>query len=177
VLVAHPELQECVVNCVQCGIRFLAHPRNAGRRNLRCPFGCRQHHRRQRSYQRSAAYYRTAEGRRRKKRLNAHRQYPQVPATAPPADLASPPELGQQASSAGECGAAEVRPGDLVLDESRLGHSPMVPYVRMIVNLIEGFEFTCREVVHRLRRALRQHSIGARGGTGYLRGFLHEHPP
>jgi len=65
----------------------------------------------------------------------------------------------------------------VVLDESSLANSPMLPYVRMVVSLIEGVEFTCREVVHLLRQTLRQHRIGAGRGTDYLLGFLHRHPP
>jgi hypothetical protein len=61
------------VRCCHCGIRFFTHPRNAGRQNLRCPFGCRQHHRRHRANERSRQHYRTAEGRRNKKRLNGKR--------------------------------------------------------------------------------------------------------
>jgi hypothetical protein len=72
---------------------------------------------------------------------------------------------------------AELRLEAAVLDESSLAASPMLPYVRMVVSLIEGVPFTCREVVARLRQALRQHSIGALGGLDYLRGFLHRHPP
>ena len=62
VLQSHPELRGCIAYCTDCGIRFLTHPRNASRRNLRCPFGCRQHHRRQCSCRRSTAYYRTTAG-------------------------------------------------------------------------------------------------------------------
>ena len=72
---------------------------------------------------------------------------------------------------------AELRTEVAVLDESSLAASPMLSYVRMVVSLIEGVEFTCREVVHRLRRALRQHSIGAGSRKDYLLGFLHQHPP
>jgi len=106
-----------------------------------------------------------------------------VPAPAPPADLQSPPDPGPQAPPAKEPAAAELpapvaaRLEGVLLDEASLPHSPMVPYVRMVVSLIEGREFTCQEVVQRLRRTLRQHRIGAREQNGYLRGFLHEHPP
>ena len=41
VLRDRPDLQDCAVRCCHCGIRFFTHPRNAGRRDLRCPFGCR----------------------------------------------------------------------------------------------------------------------------------------
>ncbi len=66
---------------------------------------------------------------------------------------------------------------EVVLDEASVASSPMLPYVRMVVSLIEGVAFTCREVVHLLRRTLRQHSIGAGRVGDYLLGFLHRHPP
>ena len=61
------------MHCCHCGIRFFTHPRNARRRNLRCPFGCREHHRRQCANERSRKHYQTAEGKRNKKRLNGQR--------------------------------------------------------------------------------------------------------
>ena len=72
---------------------------------------------------------------------------------------------------------AELRLEGMVLDETSVANSPMLPYVRMVVSLIEGVEFSCREVVHLLRQAMRQHSIGARRRIDYLLGFLHQHPP
>ena len=71
----------------------------------------------------------------------------------------------------------ELRLEGVVLDESSLAESPMLPHVRMLVSLIEGIELSCRDVVRLLRRAMRQHSIGAGRGVDYLLGFLHRHPP
>ena len=72
---------------------------------------------------------------------------------------------------------AEVRLEGVVLDESSLAASPMLPYVRMVVGLIEGIELTSREVLGLLRQSMRQHSFGARRKIDYLLGFLHQHPP
>jgi hypothetical protein len=72
---------------------------------------------------------------------------------------------------------AELRLEGVALDESSVAHSPMVPYVRMVVSLIAGVAFTCREVVQLLRQILRQHSIGAGRGRDYLLGFLQPRPP
>jgi len=178
VLQSHPELRRCVAYCRDCGIRFLTHPRNAGRRNLRCPFGCRQHHRRQRSCQRSTAYYQTAAGRAKKKRLNARRQVSQVPPTAqPPSDFDRQETSPSGAASEPLPVTVELRLDGVVLDASSLANSPMLPYVRMVVSLIEGVELSCREVLCLLRQAMRQHSIGARRRIDYLRDFLHQHPP
>jgi hypothetical protein len=53
-----PDLRPCLKRCRQCGVVFFTHPRNAGRDDLRCGFGCREAHRRQRDTRRSVAYYR-----------------------------------------------------------------------------------------------------------------------
>ena len=182
-LESQPELQCCVVHCVHCGIRFLTHPRNAGRENLRCPFGCRAHHRRQRARQRSAAYYGTVEGRRKKKRLNGRRsggggsQAGETPrndtelerklADSSPVPIATelpvpPLELGLE---------------DVVLDEASVVNSRILPYVRMIVSLIERVHFSLKELVDLLRQALRQHSMAHRKRADYVLTFLHQHPP
>ena len=175
---SHPELRGCVAHCTDCGIRFLTHPRNAGRRDLRCPFGCRQYHRWRSSSRRSTAYYQTAAGKRKKKRLNGRRQGGPGAADRPPR-----PDLDPQVTSPSEPtsdespGKVELRLEGVVLDESSLASSPMLPYVRMVVNLIEGVELTCREVVCLLRQAMRQHSIAYRRKTDYALGFLHRRPP
>jgi len=58
-----------------------------------------------------------------------------------------------------------------------LANSPVLPYVRMVVSLIEGIEFSCEEVVRLLRQAMRQHSIAHRRKIDYVLGYLHRHPP
>jgi hypothetical protein len=68
-----PKLWDCAVRCCHCGIRFFTHPRNRGRRDLRCPFGCRECHARERGNERSRKHYQTAEGRKHKKHLNGQR--------------------------------------------------------------------------------------------------------
>jgi hypothetical protein len=165
-----------VVHCVYCGIRFLSHPRNARRTDLRCPFGCRRQHRRQRSQQRSAAYYRTTAGKAKKKRLNARRGFPSTPEPKPEAPI-------KQAISAGEPAQrpsspnVELRLDGVVLNPESLLKSRMLPYVRMVVSLIEGIEFSYQELVMLLRQAMRQHSIASRTRSEYVLRFLHEHPP
>lgn len=71
----------------------------------------------------------------------------------------------------------ELRLEGVVLDESSLAKSPMLPYVRMVVSLIEGIDFGCGEVLDLLRRAMRQHSIATDSRIDYALGFLHRHPP
>jgi hypothetical protein len=123
-------------------------------------------------------YYRTAAGRRKKKRLNARRQGKQPPPTAQPRPALDPQgTLPSEPVSAPLPVTIELRLEGVVLDELSLARSPMLPYVRMIVSLIEGVELSWREVLDLLRQAMRQHSIGARSRIDYLLGFLHQHPP
>lgn len=74
VLWIKPWLRKCLARCRHCGIFFLADPRNAGRRDLGCPFGCSRAHRQKQSTQRSVAYYREPEGKIKKEALNARRR-------------------------------------------------------------------------------------------------------
>jgi hypothetical protein len=74
VLREHPQLKPCLKRCRHCDIVFLTDFRNAGRHDIDCPFGCRNAHRKKRSTQRSTAYYQTAEGKFKKKQLNARRK-------------------------------------------------------------------------------------------------------
>jgi hypothetical protein len=53
-----PDLRSCLKRCRHCRILFFTHPRNAGRADLCCGFGCRAAHRRRRDTRRTAAYYR-----------------------------------------------------------------------------------------------------------------------
>lgn len=69
----HPRLKPCLKRCRHCGIFFLTDFRNAARHDIDCPFGCRNAHRKKCSTQRSTAYYQTAEGKFKKKQLNARR--------------------------------------------------------------------------------------------------------
>ena len=71
----------------------------------------------------------------------------------------------------------EVRLEGVALDESSVARSPVLPYVRMMVSLIEGVAFRGHQIVRLLGRALRQHSIGAPGRTGYAWGFPPQRPP
>jgi len=152
VLRAQPVLRRCLTRCRHCGIFFLTHPRNAGRRDLRCPFGCRQAHRRRQSDQRSAAYYREDEGKEKKRALNAKRR--QSPARPPP--LPPPPPVP-------ELPAAWPR--------------PMLPYLRMVTSLLEGRAVSLAEVVAMLLRTLRQHRMVRARGIDQTVAWLHEEPP
>jgi hypothetical protein len=144
---------------------------------LRCPFGCRQHHQRQCGNQRSAAYYRTPDGKQKKKAFNARRCAAaggeQPPPTGPIEEIGPP---GQPPADEGPARIELLLEG-VVLDEAMVRNSPMLPYVRMVVNLIEATRLGCRQIVRLLLEAMRQRSMASRRRSEYLLDFLHQHPP
>ena len=148
VLRSQSHLRRYLRRCRHCRIFFLSHPRNAGRSDLRCPFGCREAHRKQRSTKRSVAYYATAEGKGKKKIQNGKRAQGAVRAEA------NPPVTGAQ----------EL-------------HSGMVSYVAMVASLIESRRVSEAEILQRLVRAMRQHSMARRRRMDYVVAQLNQHGP
>jgi hypothetical protein len=148
VLRSRPHLRRCLRRCRHCRIFFLTHPRNAGRRDLRCPFGCREAHRKQRSTERSVAYYATAEGKAKKKMQNGKRAQGGVRTQAPHPVT----------------GALEF-------------HAGMVGYVAMVASLIEGRRVSEAEILRRLVRAMRQHSMARRRRMDYVVAQLQKNGP
>ena len=74
----------CRVRCLGCGIIILTAESNRDRRDLRCEFGCRAHHDRERSNERVRIYYQSEEGRKKKAQLNARRCQRDSPNGEPP---------------------------------------------------------------------------------------------
>jgi hypothetical protein len=155
VLRAKPHLRACLTRCRHCRIFFLTHPRNAGRQDLRCPFGCRQAHRQRASAQRSAAYYGDAKGKSIKSRLNQRRSRKYC-APEPPSDRPRAP--------------APRRP-------TAQWNPAMVEHVRMVSSLIEGRRVSRRQVLAMLARVLRQLTIGRRRKIDQTVAWLNEQPP
>ncbi len=155
VLRAKPHLRACLTRCRQCRIFFLTHSRNAGRRDLRCPFGCREAHRKQASGQRSAAYYRDPKGKRKKSDLNQRRPRKYcLPKPAPHPPPTRPPK------------------------RRRTRWDPlMVEYVRMLVSLIEGRRVSRSQVLRMLARNLRQHTMSRCRPIDQAVAWLNQAPP
>jgi hypothetical protein len=148
ILRTQPELRRCLSRCRHCRIFFLADPRNAKRRDLGCPFGCRHAHRQRRSSQRSTAYYRDEAGKEKKRQQNAKRRKAPVP-VMPPAAL---------------CPEAPVP-------------RPMLEYLRMATSLIEGRAVSLGEVLGMLHQVVRQHSMVRTRRINQIVAWLNEHPP
>jgi hypothetical protein len=148
VLRSRPDLRRCLRRCRHCRIFFLTHPRNAGRRDLRCPFGCRQAHRKRRSTERSVAYYATAEGKVKKKMQN-----------------------GKRVQRAGRADANPPATAALEFDAG------IVRYIAMVASLIEGRRVSAAEMLQRLVRAMRQHSMARRRRMDYVVAQLQKNGP
>ena len=84
ILKAQPALRKCLGRCRHCGIFFLTDPRNAGRRDLGCPFGCCEAHRKSQSNRRCSAYNQDPVGKEKKRQLNARRHQPVLRPVDPP---------------------------------------------------------------------------------------------
>ena len=149
------ELRRCVTRCCHCGIFFLTHPRNAARRDLGCPFGCKEAHRKRRSTKRSVEYYRTDEGKVKKKIQNDKRSH----------------------------GEARASHNAQIAGDRRLEHdgirldAVMVGYVRMVASLIEARRVSEEEILQMLVRALRQHRIARRRRMDYVVAQLKKNGP
>lgn len=188
------QLKRRVKHCLDCGIRFLAAPQNASREDLRCPFGCARRHRARQANERVKAYRRTEAGKRKKDALNA-RRYRASPSLAcgsscegsvhtkprpcEPADPADSPLAGNatQPVPAELPVDMELDLNGVALDESSVVNSPMLPYIRMLIRMIDGITLSCAEVIQWLREVLRQRSIAYRPRREYVLRFLHQHPP
>lgn len=153
---SRPPLRRYLVRCRHCRILFLTDPRNAGRRDLGCPFGCADALRRQSGTARSKAYYRTPKGRESKRARNEERNRRK--------DAGDLPPLREEEDRT-------VEAGDPVLDAGIVGH------VRVVVSLVEGFAVTQGEVVAMLREVWRQRRMVRGRRVDYVLRWLGEHPP
>ena len=162
VLRTKAHLRGCLSRCRHCRIFFFTHPRNAGRKDLGCPFGCREAHRKQGSNRRSVEYYRGKEGWFKKRIQNGKRQTPQSPPCAEPSPKRDSPDCRED--------------GDLQIG-STAWDWPMLEHVRMASSLIEGRRVSLEEVRQMLARVLRQHSMARRTKIDHLLWWLEQHPP
>lgn len=147
VLRCKPWLRKCLARCRPCGIFFLTDRRNAGRRDLGCPFGCSRAHRRQASTRRSVAYYQEPEGKEKKREINARRR-----------------SRGRKASPA-------------PVDPVPRGLRSILAYVCVLVGLIEGRRVKRWEVIAMLERTGRQHRMVRTRRIDQGVAWFNERPP
>ena len=162
----HPQLRRCLTRCRHCRIFFLSHPRNAGRQDLGCPFGCREAHRKRESTKRSVAYYRGDVGRECRRIQNGNRQFTGMPPVPEP--TAEPP-LEPQPEPPSGMGGSDASHG--------FWPAPLLVYLRMVISLIEDRPVSGEAILEMLGRVLRQRSIPRRRKIDHLIERLNEHPP
>lgn len=63
------------------------------------------------------------------------------------------------------------------LDETMLVKSPLLPYLAMIVSVIERRSIGCEELLQVLLRSMRQRSFDRLRRREYVLRFLKQHPP
>lgn len=145
-------LQNCLVSCKHCQIPFITYPCNAGRKDLGCPFGCREFLRSENSKKRSIEYYQTDDGKKTKKRLNQKRC---LDLSEKPQDN---PQLLQPVSSPSENNISD----DLTTKDR------WISYLQSVVSFIEGRRFSGEEIAN-LVKILRQHSLDQDASKRYSR--------
>ncbi len=152
-----PHLSKCLTRCRHCRIYFFTHPCNAGRKDLGCPFGCREAHRKKESTRRSVAYYQDKRGRKKKSEIN-NRRRKLVPEAA-------------EAIKAEEAHVPEAM-------EGTEGWNPeVVEHVRMVVSLVEGRRVSKEDILEMLDKKKRQHSPARRRKMVHSVRRLNERPP
>jgi hypothetical protein len=149
VLKEKPHLRRYLIRCRHCQILFFTHPRNEGRRDLRCPFGCRQTHRKQNAIHRSNEYYRSPEGKIKKKYLNSRRN----------------------ASSVSVSSSDETPIDSCQCDVDTVVH------IQLTTSLIRGRPVGFQEVIRMIERILRQHSIDKQKIMPYGGAVTYTKPP
>lgn len=65
----------------------------------------------------------------------------------------------------------------LLLQEATLSRSLTLPYLVMLVHLLDGIVITRSDLLATLRVRMRQRSIGQLTRREYVLQYLHEHPP
>lgn len=166
VLRTKPHARKCLCRCRHCGIYFFTDPRNAGRLDLGCRFGCKKEHRRRGSIRRSTEYYQGEEGRKYKRRQN-QRQRGQVEVVDPkPAKCSDPPPSGKS-----PCPAEVAKALPAAQDPELIEH------VRAVVSLIEERPVSLEEIWQMLLRVLSQRSMGRRRKIDHVVAWLNANPP
>ena len=143
-----PHLRPYLKRCKQCGIFFFTHPRNVGRDDLRCGFGCRETHRRKSATRRSVEFHRQHKDK--KRALNRQRY------------------LISAKRSALNCGAQPRRGGAGPPAAAVTAATPILKHVRVVLSLIEGRRVGLDEIVRMLARNRRQHRMARERRLDYV---------
>ena len=143
-------LRKCLAKCRHCQILFFTHPRNAGRTDLGCPFGCRQVHRRNSARKRCIEYYKSDAGKIKKGYLNERRNEPVAEA--------SPDETPMAETPADDTSRDKKPPDKTPVDCCKTGVDTSILHIQLVTSLIEERVVSLKEVIRMIDR-LRQLSF------------------
>jgi len=129
--------------CKHCQILFLTDPRNAGRTDLGCPFGCSEAHRKKESTKRSVDYNRSRVGKIKKKQINAQRS--------------EKVEIKKETKD-------QFNLKDFI-------DIKILIYLQSLISQIEGHAFSILDIILMVRKILRQHSMYKGKNTIYKRPY------
>jgi len=141
VIKQQPELKRYLTRCRHCQILFFTHPRNARRNDLSCPFGCREARRKQKSTQRSVAYYRSKEGKGKKQELNQKRN-----------------QVKDIAASRSDRSVGSKLEADRGI---------LLSHIQVVISLIEGHWVDLKNIQVLVAKILRQHRIDLKKNLFY----------
>lgn len=168
---------------------------------MRCPFGCRLHHRRQRGNARSRKHNQTDKGRANKKKRNIaartkdgqaapngtaprpREQSSQLTADSPSADFADvtkvdePPTVAPSVESEAILEHLTLNLNGFALDVRALVNSRILPYVRMVASVLERRRISRQELIAALLASMRQRSMARAPRREYVLRYLNQHPP
>lgn len=137
---------------------------------MRCPFGCRDAHRKESSKKRSAEWYRSKKGKEKKKTLN-ERRFRQTSSDSSNEDLAKEESVEHKEE-------VVLDEPEVVVDEPEVvWNKTTVSYIQMLVSLIEGRLVSLDEVLEMLLKIVRQHSIDRRRRFIYTFTYPDQKPP
>lgn len=129
------------VNCAQCNIELITSCSNRNRTDILCIFGCREHHLKEQSNKRSAAYYSTDEGKIKKSALNQNRKL----------DKKDKDEKSQEF----ELSSTSQNPPPLSM-------SLLFNYLRLFIIFFSKQSINCQELINLIAQVdfeLRQHGL------------------
>jgi hypothetical protein len=97
------------------------------------------------------------------------------PATPPTSEATVPSSQAVFESAAGN--DVKVELDGFALDEIALANCSMLSYLAMIATVLEGRTIRAEELLHLLRRSMRQRSFDRLPRREYVLGYLNRHPP
>lgn len=157
--------------CVQCGIFFSTHSCNRGRRDLRCPFGCRREHERRTGLIRSRKHNASKRGRETKAANNQRAYYGKLGREVPNPQLRNVSSEPIVAAAAGTGGGDALSPLEERLVRMLAGH------VREVIWGMTGTWESLGWVMELLRKGFRRRGLGGADRFGYFLGQLEQKPP